>query len=52
MLTIIAPRGQLPQERRSLALEMIRQGQQGVGVERNLTRTEQCTVGYVGRTFI
>ena len=46
MLVIIVPRYQLPQEISSLAPGMIRQGIQGVGVERNSTRTERCTVGY------
>ena len=52
MLTIIAPRSQLPQKRRSLDHGMICRGRQGVSVERNLTGTERCTVGYVGNTFL
>ena len=31
---------------------MICLGQHGLGVELNLTGTEQFTVGYVGRTFL
>ena len=36
----------------SLAPEMIRWGQQDLGMERACTRTERCTVGYAGRKFL
>ena len=51
MLIIIAPHGQLPQEKCSLAPGRIPWERQGVVVERNSTGTEQCTVGYPGRNF-